>query len=196
MRTFIITFLLLISGISFAQKVVIKTSKGDIIVKLFPKKAPKTVANFLRYVDEERYDERSFYRVVRLNNQGQSTTPIEVIQGGFYNDTLNVYPPIKIETTEQTGLSHKIGAVSMARNAPDSATTEFFIVLNQRQPQLDYGGKRNSDGYGFAVFGKVVKGMKIVKEIQKGKTVLWEGYGQEQLLKEPVKIISIRRLTN
>lgn len=93
MRTLIITFLLLISGISFAQKVVIKTSKGDIIVKLFPKKAPKTVANFLRYVDEERYDERSFYRVVRLNNQGQSTTPIEAIQGGFYNDTLNVYPP-------------------------------------------------------------------------------------------------------
>lgn len=105
-------------------------------------------------------------------------------------------PPIKIETTEQTGLSHKIGAVSMARNAPDSATTEFFIVLNQRQPQLDYGGKGNSDGYGFAVFGKVVKGMKIVKEIQKGKTVLWEGYGQEQLLKEPVRIISIRRLIN
>ncbi|MDO4229203.1 MAG: peptidylprolyl isomerase [Capnocytophaga sp.] len=194
MKHSILIFLLLLSGVSFAQKVVIKTNKGDIIVKLFPKKAPKTVANFLKYVDEKQYDNQTFYRVVRLDNQSQSPIPIEVIQGGVYNDTLNAHPPIEIETTKQTGLSHKIGAISMARTTPNSATSEFFIVLNQHQPQLDYGGKRNPDGYGFAVFGKVAKGMDVVKEIQKGETVLWEGYGQKQLLKEPVKIISIHQL--
>lgn len=187
------TIILLFLGIfTFSQKVIIKTTKGDIVVKLFPKKAPKTVANFLRYVDEKQYDDKSFYRVVRLDNQKQSQIPIQVIQGGVYNDTLKIHEPIEIETTKMTGLSHKIGAISMARGTPNSATTEFFIVLNADQPQLDFGGKRNPDGYGFAVFGKVVKGMDVVKEIQKGECVIWEGYGQKQLLKEPVKIISVR----
>lgn len=195
MKHFVIILIILFSiTYSWSQKVVIQTTQGGIVVKLYPKKAPKTVANFLRYIDEKHYDNQSFYRVVRLDNQSQNPNPIQVIQGGIYDETFQSYPPIEIETTQQTKLSHKIGAISMARTTPNSATTEFFIVLNQHQPQLDYGGKRNPDGYGFAVFGKVVKGMDVVQKIQKGETILWEGYGQKQLLKEPVKIISIRRV--
>lgn len=193
MKRYILVFSLFIFGFSLGQKVVIKTDKGDITLKLYPKKAPETVANFLRYVDEKQYDNKTFYRVVRLNNQAQSNIPIQVIQGGVYQDTLNLHAPIEIETTKQTKLSHRKGTVSMARDTPNSATSEFFIVLNEHQPQLDFGGKRNPDGYGFAVFGKVIKGMKVVKEIQQGETTMWEGYGQKQLLKNPVKIISIRR---
>ncbi len=192
-KVFITLAFLLSFNFGFSQKVIIKTTKGDIGLKLFPKKAPKTVANFLRYVDEHQFDGKSFYRVVRLNNQKPSPIPIQVIQGGVNNDTLSVHEPIEIETTKMTGLSHKVGAISMARNTPNSATSEFFIVLNQNQPQLDFGGKRNPDGYGFAVFGKVTKGMNVAKEIQQGECIIWEGYGQKQLLKEPVKIISIRR---
>lgn len=191
---FIVITILFSVTYSWSQKVIIKTTKGDIIVKLYPKKAPKTVANFLRYVDEKHYDNQSFYRVVRLDNQSENPNPIQVIQGGIYDETFHAHPPIEIETTQQTRLSHKIGAISMARSTPNSATTEFFIVLNENQPQLDYGGKRNPDGYGFAVFGKVVKGMNVVKDIQKGETVMWEGYGQKQLLKDPVKIITIYRM--
>lgn len=182
-----------ISHFSAQTKVIIETNKGNIELDLYEDKAPKTVANFLRYVDEKTYDGTSFYRVVRLDNQPNSPIPIEVIQGGVQNDTLNLHSPIEIETTQQTGLTHRVGAISMARLSPNSATTEFFIVVHQNQPQLDFGGKRNPDGYGFAVFGQVVKGMDVVEEIQKGETVMWENYGQKQLLKAPVQIISIRR---
>lgn len=193
MKTLTTILFLFISIFAFSQKVIIKTTKGDIVVKLYPKKAPKTVANFLRYVDEKQYDGKSFYRVVRLDNQKPSQIPIQVIQGGMNNDTLKAHEPIEIETTKMTGLSHKIGAISMARGTPNSATSEFFIILNANQPQLDFGGKRNPDGYGFAVFGKVVKGMKVVQEIQNSETVIWNENGLKQFLKEPVEIISISR---
>ena len=81
----------------------------------------------------------------------------------------------------------------MARGTPDSATTEFFICLGKDQPQLDFGGKRNPDGQGFAVFGKVVKGMEIVKKINQAETVIWEANNQKQWIKNPVKIYSIKR---
>jgi peptidyl-prolyl cis-trans isomerase A (cyclophilin A) len=188
----ILTFLFL--GIfTFSQKVIIKTSEGDIVVKLYPKKAPITVANFLKYIDEKRYDNTSFYRTVRLDNQQKSDISIQVIQGGVGDDETNVYAPILLERTNKTGLSHKVGAISMARGTPDSATTEFFICLGKDQPQLDFGGKRNPDGQGFAVFGKVVKGMEIVKKINQAETVIWEANNQKQWIKNPVKIYSIKR---
>ena len=189
----ILTFLFL--GIfTFSQKVIIKTSEGDIVVKLYPKKAPITVANFLKYIDEKRYDNTSFYRTVRLDNQQKSDISIQVIQGGVGDDETNVYAPIPLERTKKTGLSHKVGAISMARGTPDSATTEFFICLGKDQPQLDFGGKRNPDGQGFAVFGKVVKGMEIVKKINQAETVIWDANNQKQWIKNPVKIYSIKRL--
>lgn len=192
-----VCFLLATTFVSFAQKVKISTTKGNIIVELYAEKAPLTVANFLRYVDEKRYDGAKFYRVVRMDNQSTSPVKIEVIQGGLQNDSTKMLPPIPQETTNKTGILHVDGAISMARGKPESGASEFFICINA-QPELDFGGKRNPDGQGFAAFGKVIKGMEVVKKIQQGIT------GQDgptnaysnpmQLLKEPVIIKSARRV--
>ena len=164
----------------------IKTALGNITIELYLSKAPVTVANFLKYVDAHLYDSSSFFRAVTLNNQPNNAVKIEVIQGGNV-DSLKEFPPIKMETTEQTGLLHKDGIISMARSAPASATSSFFICIND-QPALDYGGKRNPDGQGFAAFGKVIKGMEVVKKIQ------WLYPDQGQYFKPPVTIISITRI--
>jgi peptidyl-prolyl cis-trans isomerase A (cyclophilin A) len=157
---------LLIGCSSHHPQVIIKTEKGDIIVELYPDKAPVTVANFLRYVKEGRFKGASFYRTVTMDNQPDNDIKIEVIQGGLYDDNHpQALPPIKHETTEMTGILHKDGVISMARNEPGTATGEFFICIGD-QPSLDYGGKRNPDGQGFAAFGKVIKGMDVVHEIQ------------------------------
>lgn len=194
MKQVFLIITILFSVLISAQKVLIKTDQGDITVKLYPKKAPITVANFLKYVDDGAYDNSTFYRTVRLDNQKDSPIPIQVIQGGVGdNKSVKSYPPIPLERTNKTNLSHKVGAISMARGEPDTATTEFFIVLNNDQQQLDFGGKRNPDGQGFAVFGKVVKGMDVVKKINGAETVMWEALNQKQWIKEPVKIYSIKR---
>jgi len=142
----------------------IKTSLGDISIELYPAKAPVTVANFLKYADAHLYDSSSFFRAVTLNNQPNNNVKIEVIQGGNV-DSLKEFAPIPMESTNQSGILHKDGVISMARSAPASATSSFFICIND-QPSLDYGGKRNTDGQGFAAFGKVTKGMDVVKKIQ------------------------------
>ena len=137
---------------------VIKTSLGRITIELYPGKAPITVANFLKYVDAHLYDSSSFFRAVTLNNQPKDSIKIEVIQGGDV-DSVKEFAPIALETTTQTGLLHKHGTISMARGKPASATSSFFICIND-QPSLDFGGKRNRDGQGFAAFGKVIKAWK------------------------------------
>jgi peptidyl-prolyl cis-trans isomerase A (cyclophilin A) len=150
-----------------AQKMttcLLKTAQGDITIELFPSKAPITVANFLSYVDAHLYDSSSFFRAVTLNNQPKDAIKIEVIQGGRIDST-KAFDAIPLETTKQTGLRHLNGTISMARGKPASATSSFFICINNH-PELDFGGKRNKDGQGFAAFGKVVKGMKVVKKIQ------------------------------
>ena len=164
----------------------IKTALGNITIELYPAKAPVTVANFLKYVDAHLYDSSSFFRAVTLNNQPNNTVKIEVIQGGNIDSTKE-FAPIPMETTEQTGLLHKDGIISMARGKPASATSSFFICIND-QPSLDYGGKRNPDGQGFAAFGKVTTGMELVKKIQ------WLYPNQGQYFKPPVTIISILRI--
>ncbi|MDF7819716.1 peptidylprolyl isomerase [Runella sp. MFBS21] len=192
-----VCFLVATTFVSFAQKVKISTTKGNIIVELYADKAPLTVANFLRYVDEKRYDGAKFYRVVRMDNQATSPVKIEVIQGGLQNDSTKMLPPIPQETTNKTGILHVDGAISMARGTPESGASEFFICINP-QPDLDFGGKRNPDGQGFAAFGKVVKGMEVVKKIQQGVTGQngpTNAYSNPmQLLKEPVIIKSARRV--
>jgi peptidyl-prolyl cis-trans isomerase A (cyclophilin A) len=167
------------------QKCVIETSLGNITVELYPKKAPLTVANFLKYVDAHLYDSSSFFRSVTMNNQPKDSVKIEVIQGGNV-DSLKQFPPIPLETTAQTKLRHKNGTISMARSTPNSATCSFFICIND-QPSLDYGGKRNKDGQGFAAFGKVKGGMDVVKTIQQ------QYPEQGQYFKPAVMIYSIRR---
>jgi peptidyl-prolyl cis-trans isomerase A (cyclophilin A) len=150
-----------------AQRVRIETDSGTIVVTLEPKKAPVTVANFLRYVDEHRYDGGSFYRAVTLGNQlpTDQQPQIEVIQGGIDADSAKRLPPISHETNDHSGIKHTNGVISMARGAPGSASSEFFFVINN-QPALDFGGRRNPDGQGFAAFGHVVSGMEVVRRIQ------------------------------
>ncbi len=102
----------------------------------------------------------------RKDNQPHNNVQIEVIQGGLCDDTLiNLYPPIVHETTRMTGIRHTNGVISMARNEPGTASTEFFICIGD-QPSLDYKGNRNPDGQGFAAFGKVTSGMEVVRDIQ------------------------------
>jgi peptidyl-prolyl cis-trans isomerase A (cyclophilin A) len=167
-------------------RVVIETEKGDIEVELDAGKAPGTVANFLKYVDEGFYDGGRFHRTVTPKNQPDDKLKIEVVQAGINaKKAKDEFPPIKLERTDKAGLTHKDGAISMARDGPDTATSDFFICVGD-QPDLDFGGKRNPDGQGFAAFGRVVKGMDVVKKIQSAPA-------DKQALDPPVKIVKISR---
>ena len=174
----------------FGQRVVINTSKGKIEVELYGDKAPITTTNFLQYVQDKVYDGGTFYRAVRKDNQRQGQPYIEVIQGGIDQDSMKRRDPITLERTGTTGIKHENGTISMARSTPNSATSEFFICIND-QPSLDFGGNRNPDMQGFAAFGKVTKGMNVVKKIQKGKTTFYPSLGLNQKLVKPVTIHSI-----
>jgi len=165
-------------------QVVMKTKFGTIVAELYPEKAPRTVANFERYIREKRLKDAVFYRTVTMKNQPGKKVKIQVIQGGlFRDDHSDKLPPIKLETTKQTGLHHLNGTLSMARDKPNSATREFFICIG-KQPSLDYGGKRNPDGQGFAAFGRVIKGMDVVRKIQQQPS-------EHQLLTPLIKIDTV-----
>ena len=167
-------------------RVLIQTDKGDIEVELEAVKAPNTTANFLKYVDGKFYDGGKVHRTVRADNQPDDKVKIGVIQAGINPEKMkDEFPPIKLERTSDTKLAHKDGTISMARDGPDTATSDFFICVGD-QPELDFGGKRNPDGQGFAAFGRVVKGMDIVKKIQAAPA---EG----QTLAPPIKIIKVVR---
>jgi len=158
---------LLLAAFFMAQelpRVVIETEMGAIEAEIEVNRAPLTAANFLKYVDEKLYDVGSFHRSVKLDNQPDNLVKIEVIQAGRRRDTKG-FAPIPLERTSVTGLTHESGALSMARNGPDTATSDFSIMIGD-QHELDFGGKRNPDGQGFAVFGRVVAGMDVVKKIQ------------------------------
>jgi len=139
---------------------------GEIVVEVYPDRAPVTARNFLNHVEKGTYTNSYFYRVVRLDNQTMNPVKIEVIQGRlFEEEKLDTIAPIPHESTQVTGILHTDGVISMARMEPGTASTEFFICVGD-QPSLDYGGARNQDGQGFAAFGKVVKGMELVRSIQ------------------------------
>ena len=145
----------------------IQTSKGDIEVELYPDQAPKSVQAFLSYVKAGYYKNSSFYRVLNEENQPSNAPKAELIQGGMYKSNPKVHDTlagIPHETTRQTHIQHKAGIISLARLAPGTATSEFFICLAD-QPGFDYGGENNPDKQGYAAFGKVVKGMDIVQKI-------------------------------
>ena len=128
----------------------VQTELGDIVIEVDTARAPVTAANFLKYVDAGHYDGGTFHRTVKMDNQPESTIKIEVIQAGVNPDRAkDGFPPIALERTNVTGILHKDGVVSMARGAPDSATSGWFICIND-QPSLDFGGMRNPDGQGFA----------------------------------------------
>ena len=180
------------SGLRFMHKqnnprVLMSTELGDITIEVYLDKAPITVANFLRYVDENRYQDACLYRVVRMDNQPNNDVKIEVIQGGIgFGESYLRLPPIAHETTDKTGIRHRDGVISMARQEPGSADAEFFICIGD-QPELDFGGKRNPDGQGFAAFGRIIKGMDVVRKIQQQPDA-W------QMLISSVKIVTVRRI--
>ena len=175
---------------SCSQKTIIPvsiyTELGHIALDLYPHMAPITVNNFLKYLDEDRYKDFHFYRVVNLNNQPENDIKIEVIQGGLgFNKHNQELESIPHETTEVTRLKHLNGTISMARMEPGTASSEIFICIND-QPELDFGGLRNPDGYGFAAFGRVSSGMEVVKQIQALPSI-------QQMLNTVVRVDSIIR---
>jgi peptidyl-prolyl cis-trans isomerase A (cyclophilin A) len=185
--TFVPTFVL-----TFAQTVLvtIETSIGSIDVEIDATHAPITAANFLKYVDAKMYDGGRFHRAVRLDNQARKDVLIQVIQGGRSPEqakTIKGFGPIALERTSVTTLKHVDGAISMARgNTADSASSDFFLCIGENA-SLDFAGPRAEDGQGFAAFGRVIRGMEIVRRIQAGAT-----NDREQLL-EPVAILRVVR---
>lgn len=143
----------------------IETETGNIVAELYPYKAPVTVANFLRYVDSRAFNGGCFMRTVRPDNE-MNPIKIQVIQAVVHPwKENNSFPPIELERTNKTGVHHLDGAISMARSEPNSATSSFFICIGD-QPELDFGGKRNPDGQGFAAFGRVIRGIEVIRRIQ------------------------------
>ncbi len=169
-------------------RVLVRTELGDIVLEIDTNRAPITAANFLRYVDAGHYDSGTFHRTVKMDNQPDSPVKIEVIQAGVNAEHAgNGFPPIPLERTSATGLRHTDGAVSMARGQPDSATSGWFICIND-QPSLDFGGARNPDGQGFAAFGRVVQGMDVVRKIQQAPNT------EAQRLTPPIRILKAGRI--
>jgi peptidyl-prolyl cis-trans isomerase A (cyclophilin A) len=194
------TFTIAPSG--FAQagakpvRVRVQTTLGDIVLELDAAKAPNTTANFLKYVDAGHYDGGTFHRTVKMDNQPQSTIKIEVIQAGVHADKAKAdFPAMALERTSVTGLKHVDGAVSMARGTADSATSGWFICIND-QPSLDFGGMRNPDGQGFAAFGRVVSGMDVVRRIQQAPSSSNRTSNTEaQKLTPPIVVSKVSRFT-
>jgi peptidyl-prolyl cis-trans isomerase A (cyclophilin A) len=185
----------LVSTQSKAVRVRVQTELGDIVIEVDPVKAPITAANFLKYVDAGHYDGGIFHRTVKMDNQPESTVKIEVIQAGVNPDRAKEgFPAIALERTSVTGILHKDGVVSMARGAPDSATSGWFVCIND-QPSLDFGGNRNPDGQGFGAFGRVVTGMDVVRKIQAAPSSTTRTTNTEaQRLTPPIKILKVARV--
>ena len=156
-----------------------ETSHGVFTVELFEQEAPLTVANFLQYVDDGFFDGTIVHRIV----------PGFVIQGGGLTADFvqkKTRAPVKNEATN--GERNERGTLSMARNGPDTATSDFSICIGD-QPSLNFGGKRNPDGQGFAAFGRVTRGMDVVRKIQAAPA-------DGQRLTPPITIVRIRRVRN
>lgn len=168
-------------------RVLIQTEQGDIELELDAQRAPTTVQNFLAYVHEGFYNDGRFFRTVTLANQPTDEVKIEVIQAqADPAKESQLRAAIPLERTRDTGLKHEDGSVSMARMGPDTAQDHFFICVGP-QPELDFGGKRNPDGQGFAAFGRVVKGMDVVRRIHTSPA-------DGQTIRAPVRIQRAIRL--
>ncbi|MDR0793288.1 MAG: peptidylprolyl isomerase [Chitinophagaceae bacterium] len=167
---FIIAALIFLSCSSKKQgnpHVIIQTKQGDIEVELFPKQSPKTVAAYLSYVDSGFYEKTCFYRILSDENQPSNAAKAELIQGGLWKtkyQKAETLAGIPHESTQQTGIKHTNGTISLARDKPGTANSEFFICVGD-QPGFDFGGDNNPDKLGYAAFGRVVKGMNVVRMI-------------------------------
>jgi peptidyl-prolyl cis-trans isomerase A (cyclophilin A) len=171
-------------------RVVLLTTLGSITIALETDRAPLTTANFLRYVDQKRLDGTTFYRAVAVGEEGR----YGLIQGGPRGDPKRLLRPVPHESPAQTGLSHVDGAVSLAREAPGTGTGEFFIVVGELR-SLDGDAAAGDPGY--AVFGHVIDGMDVVRQVlvqQRDPDAGADSGMQGQMLAKPVKIVQVRRM--
>ncbi len=153
------------SALTEKPRVQILTDLGEIEVELYPQQAPITVTNFLRYVLDGFYRDGEFFRTVTLSNQSDDKVKIQVIQArAALTRQGELLPPIPLERTRDTDIKHLDGTLTMARDGPDTAQDSFSICIGD-QPELDFGGRRNPDGQGFAAFGRVIRGMEVVRKI-------------------------------
>lgn len=162
------------------------TSAGAIVLALDARRAPKTVANFLAYVDDGRLDNTEFYRATRRKADAR----FGFIQGGIGQDARRMLPPLVLEPTSQTGITHQDGTVSMAHGPNENAANANFSIMVGPNPGLD--AKPGNRGY--AAFGRVISGMDVVKRI----LALPTGGGRDamkgQMILAPIKIIRAERL--
>lgn len=166
--------------------VLIQTPYGEIELELYAKQAPQTVKAFLQYVQDGYYKNSQFYRVLTIDNQPSNAPKTELIQGGIWKTNYQLASSLKgipHESTEMTGIEHKDGTISLARGAPGTAASEFFICIG-RQKGLDAGGENIADRQGFAAFGRVVKGMSVVRKVYRQRE-------SEQYFRPPVPIYNI-----
>jgi peptidyl-prolyl cis-trans isomerase A (cyclophilin A) len=175
-------------------RVALTTTLGVITVELNRAQAPVTASNFLRYVDQRRFDGIVFYRTMRLGTD-EKGAPQGLIQAGTRGEAKRVLPAIAHEPTDKTGLKHVTGALSMARWAPGTATGDFSIMVSPLHG-LDANPGGTGDTAGYAVFGLVVDGMDVVKQIHAAPTSPTEGEGflKGQMIAAPVKIVTARRV--
>lgn len=167
------------------------TSEGPILLELEKERAPITTNNFLRYVDNKRFDNATFYRAVSVPNEPS----LGLVQGGIRFDPKKMFPPIAHEPTTRTGLRHTDGTISMGRNAPGTAAADFFIVIGDMS-YMDANPSAPGDNVGYAAFGRVIEGMDVVKRILAAPRSPTAGAGvmKGQMLAAPIKIISARRV--
>ncbi|NPA71271.1 MAG: peptidyl-prolyl cis-trans isomerase [Gammaproteobacteria bacterium] len=163
-------------------QVMFETTQGNFVLELYPDKAPKTVDNFLTYVNEKFYDDTIFHRVI----------PNFMVQGGGFTEDMKKKPThAPIQNEADNGLRNRIGTVAMARtNDPHSATAQFFVNVSQNS-MLDFREKHGR-GWGYTVFGKVIKGMKTINKIRSTKTGFKNGYKDVPM--DTVMIIKARQI--
>ena len=169
--------------------IIIDTEYGDIEAELYPDKAPKTVAAFLKNVEDGVYEDASFYRVIK-NPDLDEQYNTGLIQGGIIQSkpaTQQALPKIPHESPRQTGLTHESGVLSFARTTAGSASTEFFICIGSQKQFDSSAAFGNRDGLGYAAFGKVLEGMKVVRKIQNLKS-------SGDAFQYPIRINNIKKL--
>ena len=169
---------------------------GVITVEVWVHQAPRSAGSFLKFVDDGRFSDAGFYRVVRPDNDNGSP-PIRVIQGGVLDDQgITAADQVPHETTQMTGIVHTDGVLSLARSAPGTGSGGTFFICIGDQPGLDFGATRNADGQGFAAFGRVVEGMDVVRAINAltDTQAVTDPYVEHQILAQPVAITAAYRL--
>lgn len=174
--------------------VAMETELGTIMLALDEGRAPVTAGNFLRYVDQKRFDGITFYRVMRLDWGKQ---PAGLIQAGTRGDPKRELAPIAHEPTDKTGIRHDTGAISMARWAPGTAKGDFSIMVSPMHGlDADPAAADAEARAGFAAFGHVVAGMDVVRAIYDVPLSATEGVGvmKGQIIEKPVRVLRIRRI--